>query len=87
MHHGSRDAQRGQTLVPDTVHILQRVTGAGVDEDTGGVGFGQALHLEGVSATQVSELNELSLMSFFPRGGGLVWSKIVFSQYEHGTNT
>ena len=47
MHHGSGDAQRRVALIPDTVHVLDWVTGQSVDKDTGGVGFSHALHLEG----------------------------------------
>lgn len=47
VHHGSGDLQRGVALVLDTVHVLDRVSRKSVDQDTGGVGFGHALHLEG----------------------------------------
>lgn len=47
MHHGSRDAERRGTLVPDTVHVLEGITGEGEDEDAGGIGFGHALNLRG----------------------------------------
>lgn len=46
VHHGGGDGQRGVAVVPATVHVLDRVTGERVDEDTGGVGLGHALHLE-----------------------------------------
>lgn len=49
MHHGSGDGQRSVALIPDTVHVLDRVTGQSVDKDTGGVGFSHALHLKGQS--------------------------------------
>ena len=46
MHHGSWDAERSVTFIPNTVHILDWVTRKGTDKDTGGVGFGHVLYLE-----------------------------------------
>lgn len=52
VHHGSRDGERRVALGPDTVHVPDRVAGQSVDEDTGGVGPGHAVHLEDVRADE-----------------------------------
>lgn len=60
MHHGSGDAQRRVAFILHTVHVLDRVTSESVDKDTGGVGFGHALHLEGRRGSSVDEFVEES---------------------------
>lgn len=52
VHHGSGDLQRGVAFILDAVHVLDRVSRKSVDKDTGGIGFGHVLHLEGRSATR-----------------------------------
>lgn len=46
MHHGSWDAEQRETLIPNTVHILEWISREGIDEDTGGIGLGHALNLK-----------------------------------------
>lgn len=46
MHHGSWDAEQRETLIPNTVHILEWISREGIDKDTGGIGLGHALNLK-----------------------------------------
>lgn len=54
MNHGSRDVECGVALILQTVHVLQRVSRQGVDQNTRGVGIGHILHLHETKTTSIN---------------------------------
>lgn len=81
VHHGSRDAQGRVTLIPDAVHILDRVTRQSVDKDTGGVGFGHVLDL-----VRGQKVNSVCVLKIHCERNHSVLKSVVFKSSRTAVN-